>query len=55
MSIPVSSNIGFLCSNMGIEGKNASYDMDLKTQDFEPQVARHDEKSKVEEVVDKRA
>ena len=47
--------IGVLCSNMRIEGKNASYDMELKTQDSERQVARHDEKSKVEEVVDKSA
>ena len=54
MFIPVSCNIGFLCSNMRIEGNNASYDMELKTHDFETQVARHDEKSKVEEVVDKR-
>ena len=52
--IPGSCDIGFLCSNMRIEGNNASYDMVLKTHDFETPVVRHDEKRKVEEVVDKR-
>ena len=53
--IPGSCDIGFLCSNMRIEGNNASYDMVLKTHDFKTQVERNDEKSKLEEVVDKNA
>ena len=48
MFIPGSCDIGFLCSNMRIEANNASYDMDLKNQDFENQVERHDEISKDE-------
>ena len=53
MFIPGSCDIGFLCSNMQIEGDNASCDMQLKIHDFETQIKRHDEKSKLEEVVDK--
>ena len=55
MFIPGSCDIGFLCSNMRIEAYNASYDIDLKIQDFETQVERHDEISKFEEVVEKSA
>ena len=43
MFIPGSCHIGFLCSNMRIEANNASYDMELKYQDFDTQVKRHDE------------
>ena len=53
MFIPGSSDIGLLCSNMRIEANNASYDIELKNQDFETQVERHEEISKFEEVVDK--
>ena len=42
-------DIGFWCSNMQIEANNASYDMELKNQDFETQVERHDKISKHEE------
>ena len=42
MFIPGSSDIGFLCSNMRIEANNASYDMELKKQDFETQVERYE-------------
>ena len=55
MVIPGSCYIGFLCSNMRIEGKNASYDMKLKTQELEAQIKRHEEISKFEEVVEKTA
>ena len=37
MFIDGSSDIGFLCSNMRIEGYRASYDMELNNQDFENQ------------------
>jgi hypothetical protein len=33
-----SCDIGFLCLNMRIEANNASYDIELKNQDFETQV-----------------
>ena len=49
MFIPSSCDIGFSCSNMRIEANNASYDMELKIQDFETQVERHDEISNLEE------
>ena len=49
MFIPRSCDIGFLCSNMGIEASNANYEMELKNQDFETQGERHDEISKFEE------
>ena len=55
MFIPGSCDIGFLCSNMRIEANNASYDMELKNQDFETQVERHEEIRKFEEGVDKSA
>ena len=54
MFIPRSCDIGFLCSKMGIEVNNASSDMELKNQDFETQVERHEEISKFEEGVDER-
>ena len=38
---------------MRIEASNASYDMELKNQDFETQVERHEEISKLEEGVEK--
>ena len=53
MFIPGSCDIGFGCSNMRIEANNASYDMELKNQDFETQVERHDEISKNEEGVER--
>ena len=42
MFIPGSYDIGFLCSNMRIEANNASYDMELKNQEFETQVERYE-------------
>ena len=53
MFISGSCDIGFLCSNMQIEANNATYDMELKNQEFETQVERHDENSKLEEGVEK--
>ena len=53
MFIPGSCNFGFLCSNMRIEAYYDSYDTELKNQDFETQVERHEEISKFEEGVDK--
>ena len=53
MFIPVSCDIGFLCSNMRIEANNARYDIELKNRDSETQVVRHEEKSNIEEVIDK--
>ena len=49
MFIPGSCDIGFLCSNMRIEANNASYDTELKNQDFETQVERHEEITKFDE------
>ena len=43
-------DIGFWCSNMRIESNNASYDIELKNEDFETQVERHDEISLFEGV-----
>ena len=40
---------------MKIEANNASYDIELKNQDFETQVGRHEEISKFEEGLDKSA
>ena len=51
--IPRSCDIGFLCSNMRIEAKNASYAIELKNQDFETQVERHEEISTFEEGLEK--
>ena len=48
MFISSTSNIGGLCPNMRIEANKASYDMELKNQDFETQVERHDEINKHE-------
>ena len=53
MVIPGSCDIGFLCSNMRIEAKNASYVMELENEAFETQVERHEEISKFEEGVEK--
>ena len=53
MFIPGSCDIRLLRSNMRIEGSNASYDIELKNQDFETQVERYEEKSKFEEGIDK--
>ena len=53
MFIPDSCDIGFSCSNMRIEANNASYNIELKNQDFETQVERHHEISKFEEGVEK--
>ena len=40
---------------MRIEANNGSYDIDLKNQDFETQLERHEEISKFEEGLDKSA
>ena len=53
MLIPGSCHIGFICTNMRIEANNASYEMELKNQDFETQVERHNENSKLEEGVER--
>ena len=53
MFIAGSCDIGFLCSNLRIEANNASYDMELKNQDFETQVERHEVITKFEEGVEK--
>jgi polyisoprenoid-binding protein YceI len=38
---------------MRIEANNARYDIELKKQDFETQVEKHEEITKIEEGVDK--
>ena len=53
MFIPGSCDIGFLCSNMRIEANYASFDIELKNQDFETHVERHEEISMLEEGVEK--
>mgnify|MGYP000108363976 CR=1 FL=1 len=53
MFIAGSCDIGFLCSKMQIEAHYAGYDMELTNIDFENKIERHEEKSKVEEVVEK--
>ena len=53
MFIRGSCDIGFLFLNMRIEAYNANYDMELKYQDFETQVERHEENTKPENFVDK--
>ena len=53
MFIPGPCDIGFLCSNMRFEANNATYDMELKNQDFETLVERHEEITKFEEGVEK--
>ena len=53
MIIDGSCDIGFWCLNMRIEGKEVGYNMQLKNQVFETQVVRHEEKSNIEEVIDK--
>ena len=53
MFTPGSCDIEYLCSNMRIEANNASYDIELKNQDFETQVERHEEISKFEEGLEK--
>ena len=53
MVIPGSCDIGFLCSNMRIKANNASYDIELKNEDFETLVERHDEISIFKEGVEK--
>ena len=52
MFIPGPCDIGFQCSKMRIEANHATYDMELKNQDFETQVERLDEISKFEERVE---
>ena len=51
--IPGPCVIGFQCSNMRIEGNNASSDMELKNQDFETQIDRLEEITKFKEGVRK--
>ena len=53
MIIDGSCDIGFWCLNMRIEGKEVVYNIELKNQDFETQVERHEEKSDFEEGIDK--
>ena len=53
MVIPGSCDIGFLCSNIRIEANNARCVTQLKNQDFETQVERHEEISKMEEGLEK--
>ena len=53
MFIPGPCDIGFQCSNIRIEANKASYDMELKNQDFVTQVERHEEIPKLEEGVEK--
>ena len=53
MFIDGSCVIGLLGLIMRIEGNESSYDMELKNDDFEIQVDRHEEESKFEEGVDK--
>ena len=53
MFIPGSCDIGFLCSNMGLEANYAGSYMEVKNHDFEMQIKRHEENSKADEVVDK--
>ena len=53
MFIPGSCDIGYLCSNMRIEANYASSDMELKSEDFETQVERHEEISIFGEGVEK--
>ena len=55
MFIPGPRDIGFQCSNIRIEANKASYDMEIKNQDFETEVERHEELSKLEEKVEKSA
>ena len=55
MFIPGPCDIGFLRSNMRFEANNATYDMELKNQDFETQVERHEEITKFDEGVEKSA
>ena len=55
MFIPGLCDIGFLCSNMLFEANNATYDMELKNQDFEIKVERHEEITKFKEGVQKSA
>ena len=50
MVIPGSCDIGFLCSNMRIEANYASFAIELKNQDFETHVERHEEISMLEVV-----
>ena len=53
MFIPGPCDIGFLCLNMRIVANDASSQIELKNQDFEAQVERHEENTKFEEGVDK--
>ena len=53
MFIPGSCDIGFLSLNMRIEHNNASSNMELRNQDFQSQVERHEEIRKFEDVVEK--
>ena len=52
MFINGSCDIGFWCLNLPIEGNESSYDMQLRHNNFENQVERHEQKSKFEEGVD---
>ena len=53
MFIGGSCDIGFSYLYMKIKVNESSYDMELKNQDFEPQVERHEGKCKFEQGVDK--
>ena len=54
MFVPGSCDIGFFYSNMRVEANKASYDVELKTQDFETQVKRHDDTRNLDEGVKRR-
>ena len=53
MFVPGPCDIEFQCSNIRIEANNASSDMELKNQDLETQIDRHEEITKLEEGVEK--
>ena len=50
-----SCDIICLCSNIPIVAKKANYNIEVVNDDLETQVEKHEEKSKVEEGVDKSA
>ena len=54
MFIDGSCEIGFWGVNLRIEANEVVYNIELKNEDFETQVKRHEEKRKLEEGIDKR-
>ena len=47
MFIGGSCDIGYLCSNMGIQAYGASYHMEIKNKDFETERASYEDNTKV--------